>query len=193
MTGSNDWQQYYSAATGRAPRPHLIAALKHVSRVGTAIDLGAGDGVDSRFLLDQGWQVVAVDATPGLRERIAASGHASSWLDARDASFAAVDDLPDADLVFASYSLPFASVAEFAHIWELLTAALRPRGVFAGQLFGHRDDWAERDDVLTHSASEVAELLSDWEIVELVERERDGPSGRGPKHWHFFDIIARRL
>ncbi|CAL4861248.1 class I SAM-dependent methyltransferase [Microbacterium sp. MM2322] len=192
MTGASDWQQYYSAAAGRPPRRHLITALDHVSRVGTAIDLGAGDGVDSRFLLDQGWQVVAVDATPGLRERIAAGGDVVPRLDARDTSFADVHELPDADLVLASYSLPFARETEFAHIWELIIAALRPGGVFAGQLFGHRDDWAARDDVLTHSAGQVADLLADWDVVELIEREKDGPSGRGPKHWHVFDIIARR-
>ncbi|MDT3329368.1 class I SAM-dependent methyltransferase [Microbacterium sp. KSW-18] len=193
MAEASDWQQYYSAAAGRAPRPHLIAALEHVTRVGTAIDLGAGDGVDSRFLLDRGWKVVSVDAIPGLRERIAARADASPRLDARDTSFGDLAELPDADLILASYSLPFARATEFAHIWTLITAALCPGGVFAGQLFGHRDDWAAHDDVLTHSASEVADLLAQWQIVELSERERDGPSGRGPKHWHVFDIISRRL
>ena len=111
---------------------------------------------------------------------------------ARDTTFADVDDLPAADLVFAGYSLPFATEAEFTHVWSQLTAALVPGGVFAGQLFGDRDDWAHLDDVRTHTAEQVRDLLAGWHVLLLDEVERDGPSGRGPKHWHVFDIIARR-
>lgn len=190
MAESSDWRRYYASAAGRAPRPHLRAALSHVQRPGTAIDLGAGDGVDSRFLLAEGWRVVAIDKTPGLGERIGLD--AGPRLDARDTTFADVDDLPAADLVFAGYSLPFATEAEFTHVWSQLTAALVPGGVFAGQLFGDRDDWAHLDDVRTHTAEQVRDLLAGWHVLLLDEVERDGPSGRGPKHWHVFDIIARR-
>ncbi len=112
-------------------------------------------------------------------------------LDARDVRFAEVTGLPGADLVLANYSLPFAGEDEFAHIWSLLRESLRGGGIFAGQLFGDDDDWAARDDVRVHTAEDVRALLSDWDVVEVTEHQRDGGSGLGPKHWHVFDIIAR--
>lgn len=194
MPETADWEHYYDALRGRPPRPHLLAALAHLPRAGTAIDLGAGDGADARHLLRLGWRVVAIDATPGLRERVltGAPAGAADRLDARDAMFGEVSELPAADLVFASYALPFAGEHEFAQIWSLLAAAVRPGGLFAGQLFGDRDDWATRDDVRTHTAPQVRDLLAGWETIELAEHEYDGGSGAGPKHWHVFEILARR-
>ena len=33
-------------------------------------------------------------------------------------------------------------------------------------------------------------MLDGLEVLELTERDEDGMSGAGPKHWHVFDVLA---
>jgi hypothetical protein len=68
----------------------------------------------------------------------------------------------------------------------------RPGGVFAGQLFGIRDRWADDPDMTFHARHQAEVLLDGLDIVLLAETERDGHAFSGPKHWHIFDIFARK-
>ena len=44
-----------------------------------------------------------------------------------------------------------------------------------------------------HTREEVERLLSDLEIIELEEKEKDKKPAVGElKHWHIFHIIARK-
>lgn len=43
-----------------------------------------------------------------------------------------------------------------------------------------------------HARREVDELLDGLQILRLYETERDGEAFSGPKHWHTFDILARK-
>ena len=38
----------------------------------------------------------------------------------------------------------------------------------------------------------VRRLVDGLELIALDEEEQDGNSFLGPKHWHVFDVIARR-
>jgi hypothetical protein len=79
-------------------------------------------------------------------------------------------------------------------LWANISACICPEGRFAGQLFGIRDTWANDPEMTFHSAEQVAALLADgFEIEFLDEREEDGNSFSGPKHWHVFDIVARKI
>src|SRR5699024_12392967 len=70
--------------------------------------------------------------------------------------------------------------------------ALRAQGVLAVDLFGEHDDWAGTDGTFL-SRDEVGALLEGYEVLASTEKERDGRSFSGPKHWHTFRILARRL
>ncbi|MDO8550913.1 MAG: hypothetical protein Q7S39_12285 [Ignavibacteria bacterium] len=44
-----------------------------------------------------------------------------------------------------------------------------------------------------HTKQQVENLLSDMEIIELTEEDKDGRTANGtPKHWHVFHVIARK-
>ena len=43
-----------------------------------------------------------------------------------------------------------------------------------------------------HARREVEELLNGLQILRLQETEHDGHAYSGPKHWHTFDILARK-
>jgi hypothetical protein len=74
----------------------------------------------------------------------------------------------------------------------LIRQALVPSGIFAGQMFGNRDSWAGDPSMTFHTRHEVEGLLDGLQILRLCETERDGQAFSGPKHWHTFDILARK-
>jgi hypothetical protein len=61
-------------------------------------------------------------------------------------------------------------------------------------LFGERDGWASQHDMSFHSRAQVEELLRGFKVELLLEDERDGATALGlAKHWHTFQIVARKV
>ncbi len=156
-----------------------------------AIDLGSGVGVESRFLAENGYTVHSFDVDPSVA---AAMGDLSAKLPVHHTTtdLAEISSLPDADLILACMSLPFVRQEAFDDLWRIIRRALRPGGILAVDLFGDRDDWAGTDGTFLTRADTDA-LLVGLEVISQTEVERDGTSFRGPKHWHTYQVIARRL
>ena len=104
-------------------------------------------------------------------------------------------DIPSADLVHASFSLPYCPPDAFPRLWRDLRAAIRPEGRFAGELFGDRDTWAATERDMTFLDVSSARELFDGMELESFEEEESEDEGWGDeiKHWHVFHAIARRL
>jgi SAM-dependent methyltransferase len=190
-----DWAGYYAWSAERQPRPLLVAACQELGpgHGRLAIDLGCGGGIEALELLARGWSVLAVDAEEAglatLRARIPAP--AVERVRLLCASFTEAD-LPRAYLIHAGFSLPFCPPQEFPSVWARIRQALAPGGVFAGQLFGVHDSWTDDSSLTFHARSEVEELLDGLQILRLDETEHDGHAFSGPKHWHIFDVLARK-
>ena len=43
-----------------------------------------------------------------------------------------------------------------------------------------------------HARHQAETLLDGLDILHLEETEQDGHAFSGPKHWHTFDILARK-
>ena len=191
------WADYYEHTSGREPRPLLGAALAAYGGVApgaTALDIGFGDGTETRALLAAGFAVTAVDADPDAVRRLD---------DLRDdprltvvrASMADAD-WPPVDLAYAGYALPFCPRDAFDAMWARLRDALRPGAVLAVDLFGDRDTWAIEDaprgEMTFVSRARLDGLLAGLDVVEVEEEDEDGMAFSGPKHWHVFHVVARR-
>ena len=203
---SEVWLRYLEATRGREPRPLLLRALDRLALPkagGRALELGAGAGNDTLALLQAGWEVVAVDATEPTLEAaraLARDAGREHRLTTRHLRFEELQLDPGAfDLVHAAYALPFCDPAHFDRLWTDLCAAIKPGGMFAGQLFGDRDQWVREpledvDGPLTFlSRKEVEQRIAGFEILELEEEERNRPTTRGDlKDWHLFHLLLRR-
>ena len=187
----NEWGRYYDA-TGDKPRDTLLAALGGFASPGLAVDLGCGAGRDTLELLRWGWRVVAIDSEPEAIRRLRASTGDDERLETQVARYEEAE-LPSCDLLNASWSLPFCPPGVFGVVWERIVDALRPGGRFCGQLFGERDEWATEDDMTFHTREEAEALFGDFELERFDELEEDGKTALGtPKHWHVFNIVARK-
>jgi tellurite methyltransferase len=192
------WETYYQKISGRQPRQLVIDVLE---RFGTrpstsprhAIDLGSGDGTETAYLLAHGWHVLAVDSEPSaftyLKDKIPAE--AQDRLQTQVAKFEEVVLAP-ADLIHASFSLPFCHPQRFSELWNKIMQNLNPGGRFAGQLFGVNDTWGTNADMTFFTREQALALFTGFEVESFHEEDEDGQSTSGPKHWHIFHVIAQK-
>ncbi len=193
------WRAYYRWTAKRPPRELLRQLLTHLEWEGgtrrrrRAVDLGFGAGTDTLELLRHGWQVLAVDGQEGagrfLEQRVPPRLRRNPTI-----VIAPMEEveLPSVDLVYASFSLPFCPPDRFPRLWSGVRQALRPGGHFAGQLFGDRDAWAGQSRFTFCRREEVLRLARGLRVELLRETDERGRSFRGPKRWHFFDLILEK-
>ena len=66
-------------------------------------------------------------------------------------------------------------------------------GYFVGNFFGVNDTWANRPNMTFFIKEEVIELFSSFEIINFKEIEKNGKTVLGvEKHWHVFNVIAKK-
>jgi len=196
ILAETNWDEYYQKIQGRAPRQLLLDALGKfpVDAALHAIDLGCGDGTETALLLARGWKVLAVDGEAAgikrLMDKVPQGTQVN--LQTQVSRFEEVT-LSSADLIHASYSIPFCHPHHFPVLWGKITNALKPGGRFAGQFFGVHDSWADNQDMTFHTETQVRAMLEKLETEYFHEQDEDGQAASGPKHWHVFTVIARKL
>lgn len=194
------WPAYFDAVTGKPPRDTLLLALQSPGLVpGLAVDIACGEGRDTRAILahDPAWRVLAIDWADDGLARLQAS------LDPADAARvtlarARMEDIAGrfagvgpASLVNASFALPFCDPGAFAGLWSWIGRTLGPGGVFAGQFFGDRDEWAAVRPGSHRTRAQVSALLEAFDVLHLDEVEKDGDDAMGgAKHHHVFHVVA---
>ena len=190
-----NWIDFQKQMTKIPPRPLLLKTLELFNGFkGYAVELGCGSGVDTIHLINSGWKVYTVDGTAEGFENIKAS-LSKDKLQNVEFKHAYFEDLiiPEADLVYSSYSIPFCKQDSFDVFWNNIVKAIRVNGKFAGHLFGEQDGWKNFiNDITLKTKSEIDDLLKGFDIEyfdELCE-DRLSANGNGIKRWHVFEIIA---
>ena len=107
-----------------------------------AIDLGCGDGTETRELLARGWT-----SSPSTRRRRRSSSSSSQCRRRGrplDRNHRLVQRRRPASCRpgYAGLALPFCDPERFRTLWPRITSAIRDDGWFAGHFFGPRDSWA---------------------------------------------------
>ncbi|UVY85375.1 class I SAM-dependent methyltransferase [Brachybacterium sp. NBEC-018] len=191
-----DFSAYNAAQAGRPPRPlarRALAALRErvpAPRRPLAVDLGCGAGIESRFLAENGCEVLAIDGDPSVRPVLDALAQTLP-IQVLIQRLQELKHLPDADLVLSCAALPFVPRSHWDALWARAVGSLRPGGVIAVDLFGDHDDWASAEGTYLRR-DEVEAMTRDLDVIEIGEEEWDGGSFSGRKHWHTYQVIARR-
>ena len=190
---AKSWTAYYENTKSLAPSRFLVEAIETFTPApGLAIDLGCGAGRDTRYLLEHGYQVIAVDNDPSAESYIKALPHQDrlTFIQAGFEDF----HFSTYDLVNAHYALPFVGKANFERVIHGVIDSIKPGGLFVGQLFGLDDEWNTAETKLAFcERKDVEALFADFATFDLREVNEKGAIASGDsKHWHVFNIIAKK-
>lgn len=185
------WENFYKLTKNKPPWPLLVEAVNLLSQRKDALDLGCGAGRDTRFLLEEGFRVIAVDSDPHAVALM--TSFSQDYLRVVQSSFETFD-FETYDLVNAHFALPFLSEEYFHVVFARIKEALHAGGLFVGQFFGVNDEWNTPENQMTFLTREQAEEeLRGLKTHVFREEDIDSHVADGtPKHWHVFHIIAQK-
>ena len=189
------WNEYHKVTNNIPPRRNIVEFIKqHKEIIGNAIDLGCGTGNDTIYLIQNNWNVLAIDSTDvenSIKERL--NDEEKTKFSFQVQKFEELN-LPKCDLIISNNVLPFCNKEYFYKMWQEICNSINSNGFFVGNLFGVNDEWNTPEDKRTFlNKEQVIELFNDFEIIDLKEFEKDRPTALGKmKHWHIFEIIAKK-
>lgn len=196
------WVEYYKAVNDRPPRDTLVKALSEFDREKRIVtglfanDLGCGPGNDTAELLRRGFKVYATDKEKEAIKIIRSKFRKfiqNGKLKTKAVSFEDIK-MPEADLINASYSLPFCHPDQFENLWNKIYTSIILNGRFSGNLFGDNDSWAISKDMTFLTRQNTEKLFENFTIEFFEEKDEDGETASGSKkHWHVFSIVARKI
>lgn len=195
------WTPYYQEKLNKPPRDLVIQALSYHKNDyphKNALDLGAGVGNDTLFLLKNGWHVWANDKEQAAISIISQRKDVDPYrknltLIPGDFSVIPWQDLPKLDLIYAGYSLPFAQPEKFKDLWNNITNSLAPNGIIAAHFFAadHQGfNWWTQRKMSFFTKKELLNFFENFTIEffeEINEKDTQG------KIDHSFNIIARKI
>lgn len=191
-----DINKYYDST--QKDKPHKN--IKHfINNIGTkptiAIDLGCGQGNDVLFLIKHGWKVLGIDrenVEKRIRKRL--SNNEQLLFNFKLQNFEELESFK-ADLIVANFSLSFCNNKKFMNTWKTIEKSISSEGYFVGNFLGNNDSWVETKSEMTFfTKEEIEKLFKNFKIINFNEIETDKATALGSqKHWHFFDIIAKKL
>lgn len=188
-------EKYYDNTTEAKPNYTIKKFIELKIKPGNAIELGCGVGRDTVCLIKNGWNVLAIDRE-NVESRIAAklSEEELKQFKFLKQKFEYIE-LEKNNLVVANFSLPFCNKNNFKELWNKINNSILKDGYFVGNFFGINDEWKSTKEEMTFLTKEqVIELFKDFEIIEFKEVEKDGTTGLGKmKHWHIFNVIAKKV
>jgi len=194
------WTPFYDRVQNGGPDtwlPKVLALIDREKRAGArlfAVDLGCGEGRDTRELLKRGWRVLAVDSEPEAIERLRKHPDTAPHLDRLSTLTASMSEasLEGASLIYSFLALPYVPKQEWTKLWNAIGGAITCGAYFAGNLFGDRHHYAAYEGVNVVSESVARALFEPFDVLRFETLESKGIDASGAKvNNHEFRFVIR--
>jgi hypothetical protein len=198
---SQTWSKYLDETqydvTASKPMLYALALFKKEGITsGYAVDIGAGTGKDTLYLLNHHWRVLAQDGSPKAINIIltrAKQMHLPTP-DTQVSDFTAMQLPNDVDLINANLALPFAAPKDFPAVWQNVVQHIRVGGRFSGNFFGSKDGFATDNQMTFLTKQQLLDLFKSFKIESLTTRQGNYTEANGTvKYWQIWDIVARKV
>ena len=183
ITYYNQNAQSYTSATQaldfRSIQDHFLSRMPQSARI---LDFGCGSGRDTRYFLNRGFQVDAVD---GSSEMCRIAGEYTR-IPVRQMLFQELDTVDSYDGIWACASILHLSRSELTDVFYRMAAALRKNGmIYASFKYGSFEgerNWRYFTDFTEMDFAEFAGRFSELVIQEMWITGDIRP-GRGEERW----------
>ena len=187
-------EEFYKNTQNTLPHKNVLEFIDSEKNIGKAIDIGCGAGRDTVYLIKNGWHVIAIDKenTKQIMTN-QLNDEELNRLTFIQSEFENIK-LEKNNLIIANYSIPFCNKNKFQEFWHKIIDSIEENGYFVGNFFGKNDEWNTQKSSMTFfDRKTVEELFNNFEILKFEEEEKDAKTGLGiMKHWHTYNIIARK-
>ncbi len=195
----NLWNEYQKGTEIQSPYITATEAIKNFGDfIGIALDIGCGRGRDSLYFAQNGWKTIAIDVETELieEEKAKLPIEIQKNLEIKNLNFLD-SEFSKADLVNASFNIPFCLPNEFDKVWNKIVSSLNQNGRLSVILFGEKDDWYGSETKTFANKETIDYLFKDMKIEYFNDKEYDGKAmgldGKPVnKHWHIYEIVARK-
>lgn len=194
---NNSDKEFQKITADEPPRDLAILLNSFIPSNSTIVDLGCGSGIDSLYFIENGHFVIAIDREISvIRDKKKKLGEdEQSRLSILKADFNEIT-YPKADVIYASYSLPFCGSQNFLTTWDKHFETLKPNTAVGIVLFGQKDEWYAHNDYLAfHSDEEAKSLFKTFDIrhyenIEYLGKCMSSDGSIIDKHWNVINIVA---
>lgn len=185
---NNNAEKYFEStlnADVSALYEHFVSKIKQSASI---LDLGCGSGRDSKYFLDAGYQVTAVDGSGELCRIASELIHQP----VRQLLFEDLDYHEEFDAVWACASLLHVPKAEIQDIMQKVCKALKPHGIlYFSVKYGNTERTVGERSFSDYTEADIPWLLKDTGL-EIVEHwiSLDVRQGRDSEKW--LNLIAHK-
>lgn len=164
--------------------------LKYIKDGAKLLDLGCGSGRDTKYFLDKGYDVVAIDASSEMVRL-------SSQLTGKQTLHMTFEDLNfenEFDGIWACASLLHVSREKIDDVLYKIARALKDNGVlFASFKLGDKEEFRNGRFFNFYDEASFSELISNHKYFKIEETliTFDVREGRAEEKW--FSVILRRI
>lgn len=177
------WQQYHEKV-GDKPNSLVVQAVEEIVGRQAALDLGAGNLRDSKYLLSKGFaRVIAIDHLPNSREFL---------VDGIDFHVSAIDSWEIApgffDLIICCNTLFFIDSQCIRQLFVNVLKGLSTGGIFACNVLGKDDDWVLVDNLSSFNREQLLSLCNGFKLIRIEDIHYND----GQKNWHTWNLVVRK-
>lgn len=164
--------------------------LKYIKDGAKLLDLGCGSGRDTKYFLDKGYDVVAIDASSEMVRL-------SSQLTGKQTLHMTFEDLNfenEFDGIWACASLLHVSREKIDDVLNKIARALKDNGVlFASFKLGDKEEFRNGRFFNFYNEASFSELISNHKYFNIEETliTSDVREGRAEEKW--FSVILRKV